>query len=144
MEVLSYEEYELECKKREEENETYLKIFMDELKEAGLTEKTINNHCSNVEFYLNTYLLREEPKEMVQGCYGLDLFFGYFFIRKCMWSSAASIKSTAASFKKFYKCMLKYDLIEEKDYEYLCQDIKENMKEWQSACREFDDLSFLY
>lgn len=57
MEELGYEEYELECKKREEENEIYLQLFEDDLKAAGLSDKTIKNHYQNVEFYLNTYLL---------------------------------------------------------------------------------------
>lgn len=139
MEELSYEEYELECKKREKENEIYLQLFEGDLKEAGLSDKTIKKHYQNVEFYLNTYLLGEEPKEMVEGCYGLEMYFGYFFIRKCMWSSPATIKSTAASLKKFYKCMLKYHKIEEKDYKYLCFNIKESMEDWKKECQKYDE-----
>ena len=31
---------------------------------------------------------------------------GYFFIRRCMCSTPSTVKGTAASIKKFYKCML--------------------------------------
>ena len=66
-------------------------------------------------------------------------FFGDFFIRKCMWSTPASIKSTAASLKKFYKCMLQHGYIDKESYDYLCFDIKENMEDWQEECAIYND-----
>lgn len=40
---------------------------------------------------------------MENGCKDeyLSDFFGYFFIRKCMWSTPDTVKSTIASLKKF-------------------------------------------
>ena len=102
---MNYEEYEMQCKQQQEKNNSYLEIFERDLMEAGLTHKTISNHVDNVEFYINDYLLREAPLEMQEGCGSkIDIFLGYFFIHKCMWSTPGT-KKTAASIKKFYKCM---------------------------------------
>ena len=76
---------------------------------------------------------------MDEGVYMIDMFLGYFFIRKCMWSTPASIKSTAASIKKFYKCMLDHGKIEKEDYNSLCSEIKEGMSDWQADCAQFND-----
>ena len=79
------DEYVRACKEREKENGVYLEEFEADLTGAGLKDKTIKNHLVNVDFYLNSYLLRDVPHEMRVGCYRLDDFFGYFFIRKCAW-----------------------------------------------------------
>lgn len=88
------------------------------------------------------------PLEMKAGCgYEIDSFLGDFFIRKDMWSTPATIKTTAASIKKFYKSMLGHGYVEKESYDVLCGDIKENMSEWQVACEEhnnFDAIEFEY
>lgn len=65
---MNYEEYEMQCKQQREKNNSYLGIFERDLMESGLTHKTISNHVSNVDFYINDYLLREAPLEMQEGC----------------------------------------------------------------------------
>lgn len=127
-----------------EKNNQYLDIFEEDLKAANLKPKTINNHLANIDFYINTYLLNYDPKEMTEGC-GTEIhfFLGDFFIRKAMWSTPASIKSTAASIKKFYKSMMEYGHVDKESYSILCDVIKENMSEWQDECEaynNFDDL----
>ena len=57
--VMTDEEYEIECKKQELRNEKFLKIFENDLMIAGLSKTTIGRHSRNVQFYINTYLLRE-------------------------------------------------------------------------------------
>ena len=84
-------------------------------------------------------MLREEPRPMGDGTEMLDMFLGYFFIRKCMWSTPGTIKSTAASIKKFYKCMSEHGKVAVSDYEYLCTEIKENMEYWQNDCAIYND-----
>lgn len=76
---------------------------------------------------------------MNDGTGMLDMFLGYFFIRKCMWSTPGTIKSTAASIKKFYKCMVEHGKVDVSDYEYLCSEIKENMDQWQTDCAIYND-----
>ena len=95
--MFDYEEYEKECNKIRQDNNELLSLFEEELLSSGLTTKTVNRHLANVDFYINEYLLREEPLPMVYGTAKVDMFLGDFFIRKCMWSTPSSIKSTAAS-----------------------------------------------
>lgn len=137
--MFDYEEYEKECDRIRKDNGELLSLFEDDLTNAGLSSKTIRRHLSNVDFYINEYLLREEPLTIEYGTAKLDTFLGDFFIRKCMWSTPASIKSTAASIKKFYKCILDHSKLDKKYYDYLCDDIKENLEQWQDECAIYND-----
>lgn len=134
------DKYEEECNRIEKENEKYLELFKSSLVDAGLTEKTIKQHIFNVEFYINTFLLYGDPLQMEEGCFRLDPFLGDYFIRKAMWSTPANIKTTAASIKKFYKCMCEHNIIDKCSYDFLCSDIKENMSFWQEECEEFNNF----
>ena len=137
---MDYEEYEFLCEKERTKNSKYLNVFKKGLEDSGLTHKTVRQHMDNVDFYVNEFLLREEPLPMEKGCGSMiSMFLGYFFIRKCMWSTPGNIKSTAASIKKFYQCMLKQEMIQKADYEYLCETIKDNMWKWQSDCEMYND-----
>ena len=137
MDEIDFEEYEEKCKLIKQENESLLEMFEKDLE--GLKQKTINRHLTNVDFYINTYLLREDAYDFTHGIWDIDDYLGYFFIRKCMWSTPGNIKSTAASIKKFYQCMLKQEMIQKADYEYLCETIKDNMWKWQSDCEMYND-----
>ena len=141
-----WEEYLKKSKANEERNEPFLKMFKDDLTEAGLSEKTIRRHVNNAHFYLNVYLDRAGVLPMEEGTSGFQLseFFGYFFIRKCMWSTPATIKSTAASLKKFYKCMLQHHKITQEQYDDVTYTIKCDIDDWQSECAEFNDMHFDY
>lgn len=136
---MDYEEYERLCEVRREENESYLNIFEESLMEAGLSDKTINSHLRNVHFYINEYLLREDAEPMMEGCYKVSDFLGYFFIRKCMWSTPVSIKSNAVSLKKFYKCMKDHGHIDAIDYETLTTTIRDEMEIWLEDCEAYND-----
>lgn len=135
-----YEEYESLCELRREENEKYLDIFEESLEQSGLSEKTIRKHISNVYFYLDTYLLREDANPMKEGCYLISGFLGDFFIRKCMWSTPATITSTATSIKKFYKCMYEHGHVEKLDYETLVTIIKDEKQFWIEDCEAYNDI----
>lgn len=137
--MFDYKEYEKECDRIRKDNDELLSLFEDDLTNAGLSSKTIRRHLSNVDFYINEYLLREEPLTIEYGTAKLDTFLGDFFIRKCMWSTPASIKSTAASIKKFYRCMLDHNKLDKKYYDCLCDDIKENLEQWQDECAIYND-----
>ena len=56
-----------------------------------------------------------------------------------MWSTPTTIKQNAASFKKFYKCMLEHGHIDQADYSALLADIKEGMPLWIADCEEFNN-----
>ena len=133
------EEYEKKCEEIRKENEKFLEIFENDLQAAGLKPRTISRHVNNVGFYLNEFLLYEDANPMPAGCLEIDNYLGYFFIRKCMWSTPATIKSTAASIKKFYKSMVDHGKLEREDYAYLCETIKARMEDWQADCEQFND-----
>lgn len=141
---MTYEEYEKACKIEEEKNNILLDIFEEDLKKAGLKDKTIRNHLSNVNFYINEFLFLDDACSFDEGINMLSEFLGYFFIHKCMWSTPATIKSTAASIKKFYKCMLEHGKIQIQDYVTLCECIKDNMDMWQEDCAIYNDPDSSY
>ena len=97
-----YEQCEIECERIRASNTELLDDFAAWLRGSDLTAKTINKHINNVDFYINAYLLYEDTIEPQEGARSVSMFLGYWFIKKAMWASAASIKSNAASLKKFY------------------------------------------
>ncbi len=122
------------------ENEGYLAEFLEDLDSSGLKEVTIRRHYQNASFYLNTYL----QNNLLRMAEGLDYstisdFLGNFFIRKCMWSTPASIKTTAASLKKFYKSMLDKGHIDEDAYNDFLDTISFSMEDWQADCEIYND-----
>lgn len=136
---MDYDEYLNKCESIHETNNQLLNLFAEDLAKSGLTNKTINRHVSNVNFYINEYLLNEDALTMESGITMLDRFLGDYFIRKCMWSTPGNIKTTAASIKKFYKCMLDHNKIPKEDYDYLSSEIKDSMKIWQEDCAMYND-----
>ncbi len=136
-----FDQYQQECKKIQKANEILLKEFEVWLKSSGLTEKTTTNHLSNIDFYINAYLLYEEAIEAKDGSSYVDDFNGYWFIKKAMWASQSSIKSNAASLKKFYTFIYEKGLIEKQQLANLKQTIKEEMPEWLSSLKRYDDPS---
>ena len=139
---MDYSNYEKEVERMKEKNSEYLKKFKGWLKKKGLADKTIKQHLSNVDLYINDFLNYYEVTEMKDGCYMLDGFLGDWFVHKCMWSSVNSIKQNAASIKKFYACMSEVGYIQKKDYEYLCCDIKESMEDWIKNMEIYDSDDF--
>ena len=125
--------------KNEDTNHEYLLLFQEDLENAGLKEKNIYNHLSNADLFINDFLGYRMNVTMEEGVTMLGDFLGDYFIRKCMWSSPSSVKTTAASLKKFYKSMAEHGKIEKKDYDYVCRDIKESMEYWQESCESYNN-----
>lgn len=139
---LDIEEYEKQLKEIKEKNKHYLKEFEKYLKDQNLSDKTINNHLNNMQFYLDEYLNYYEPTPMEEGIYDAGLYLSDWFIRKCLWSSKNSIKETAASIKKFYKCMAELGHVDKKEYEELADEIKENMPVYLENLESYEDGNF--
>lgn len=140
---MDYDEYLNKCDSIRGINNQLLNLFAENLAKSGRTNKTIRRHISNVDFYINKYLLLEDALAMESGTAMLDGFLGDFFIRKCMWSTPGNIKTTAASIKKFYKCMLDHNKISKEDFDLLSSEIKDSMKIWQEDCELFNDSDAL-
>ncbi len=136
-----YEKYEEDCTKIREQNDLLLDSFETWLKSTGLSEKVINNHLSNIDFYVNDYLLYEDAIEAEDGVSDVGEFLGYWFIKKAMWASKSSIKGNAASLKKFYTFMHEKQLIDIEDLTDLKKTIKADMPKWLETLSRYDDLS---
>lgn len=158
--------YEQRCSMVQEQNECYLEIFRQSL-EGKLSGKVIRRHLSNMDLFLNWFLTdyvehdwgKDEkagedsygPAPMEAGMGEVGEFLGYFMIRKCMDSTPASIRSAAASIKKFYKCMLEnkqYGKVSpwteegfREEYDDMLEHIKDRMEEWQADCAQYNDPS---
>lgn len=105
------EDYEIKLEENEKRNKIFINNFESWLNEKGLVKKTIRKHISNIDLFLNNYLVYSDISTMEEGVSDIDIFLGDWFIRKCMWSSKNSIKETASSIKKFYQCMSEYEYI---------------------------------
>lgn len=134
----AHEEYERAVAGRRRENDGYIDEFAAWLEQSRLAPATIRRHVNNVEFYLNTYLLREDALPMEEGCRRLGDFLGYFFIVKCMWSTPATTRSNVASLKKFYRCMLELGHIGQESYDELLDSIRDGKDEWVEACERYN------
>ncbi len=133
------DEYDKKSEEIRKENERYLELFKQDMEERRLSENTIRRHLQNAELYINDYLLYEDAYPMEDGLDKADMFFGDWYIRKCV-ATPGNMKSTAASIKKFYKSMLEHGFIEEKEYRFLNSNIKERMNDWIEECIRYYDF----
>ena len=136
-----YEQYEADCKKIRKTNNKILHDFEAWLKALKLKEKTIRKHTQNVDFYINEFLLYEDAVEAKDGALEIGMFLGYWFIKKAMWATPASIKSNAVSLKKFYTFLFENKQIDKEDLVDLKTRIKEDMPEWIATINRYDDKS---
>ncbi len=138
---MDYEQYEKECKRIRKENKKLISDFEKWLSDKNLSSKTIKTHTSNVDFYINEFLLYEDAVEAKDGASEIGMFLGYWFIKKAMWASPAHIKSNAGSMKKFYTFLFKNEQIDKEDLVDLKTRIKEDMPEWIAIINRYDDQS---
>jgi len=136
-----YKNYERECNSIREENEAFLGDFESWMLSKGLSRATAKKHCENIDFYINEFLLYESPKPASEGVDEVGMFLGYWFIRKAMWASESSIKANASSLKKFYVFMMERGEVEAVAVKDLKERIKEDLPEWVTTIRRYDDPS---
>jgi intergrase/recombinase len=139
MAKLDYEKYEADCEQQRAANDELLKEFRAWIKSTGLTDKTAKNHSSNVDFYINEFLLYEDVTKPEDGADGIGMYLGYWFIKKAAWSSAANVKGSSTSLTKFYTFLLEKKLIEAEVLLDLKATIKEEMADWLEQVEHFDD-----
>ncbi len=137
----NYAQYEKDCERIRAENQELLDEFEKWLQEKNLTERTIGKHIDNVDFYINEFLLNEEATPAKNGALDIGFFLGYWFIKKAMWSSKASIKSNAASLKKFYTFLQERGEVTREDLDSLKKIIKEEMPAWIATLERYEDPS---
>lgn len=136
-----FEYDEEKIKKYGKENEKLIEGFETYLEEKKLAPKTIKKHVRNASFYINDYVLEHHSAsaaEAIAPVY-LDDFFDWFFIRKCMWSSPATIKENASSIRKFYTFMYEKGHVEKQAYEDMKFHLKESVPEYCEDCQIYND-----
>ena len=129
---MSYENFDEEAAALREQNSELLKGYSAWLRKSGLKDSTIDKHISNVDFYINEYLTRDDFTLAKDGIDCLGGFFDWFFPKKTMWSSVSSVKSNVASLKKFYLYLSESGVIDTLEYGYMLNVIKEEMPDWLS------------
>jgi len=143
--TIDYQNYEQEAQKIRTSNKILLTEFESWLIESKLSSKTVKKHCSNIDFYINEYLLYTDaipPEEGMNGGY-VSMFLGYWFIRKALWASNTSIKNYATSLKKFGKFLLEKNKITDEDYTSIVTTIRDEMSDWQATLKRYDDPSIV-
>ncbi len=130
---------EEETEKIRKENKSLLDRFGEWLDEKGLSAKVIGDHLWNTDFFINEYLLYEDATHAREGAQKINIFLGYWFVKKAMWASCAAIKKNAVSLKKFYTFLYELGEIEKEDLEQLTSTIKEKMPEWLASMERYDD-----
>ena len=136
---MDYEKYEKGCKRIRKENIKLISGFKTWLSAKGLSPRTINKHASNVDFYVNEFLLYEDAVEAKDGAGEIGMFLGYWIIKKAMWANKTAIKENAASLKKFYQYLCEDDKVSEEAFSALKESIKEDMPEWLATMDRYDD-----
>jgi hypothetical protein len=134
-----YREYEEACETIRAANAELLREFETYLTHRGLTAKTVKQHGENVDFYINAYLLYDHPMTATEGSGRVGMYLGYWFIRKALCASPASIRSNAASLKKFYDFMAERKLVSGADVRKMRETIKEEMPRWVATVRRYDE-----
>ena len=139
-----YQTYENEVKQIKKENEGYLNLFYKTLQQKKLSDKTIKKHIDNASFYINEYLTYYDANHMKDGMHAIGIFFDEWFPRKALWSNETSTKETAASLKKFYKCMADHGYVDEEEYNDMCKEIKEFMPMWLLSYKNDTDFDIFF
>lgn len=130
----SYDEFEAACDKMREENNKLIELFAEDIK-GTLAPKTVKRHISNVDLYINAFLLHDEVLPFKVGLDKLQGFFGHFLIHTCLCSSPDTVSHMAGSLKKFYKCMMDHGKITEEEYKDFSEEIKYSKEDWMEECR---------
>ena len=131
---------EKDYKKLTKENKKIVDLFKHWLKNQNLSNKTMNSHLFNVDLFINEYLIDYQFVNPVKGIAYINDFMEDFFVRKCMWSNASSMKTTAASLKKFYQCLADHGKISEKDLNFVKTLIKNNIDFWIETVEEYNNF----
>lgn len=134
-----YEKYLAACEKIKKDNSLLLAEFSRRMQSEGLSAQTIEKHLSNLDFYLNHFLLYEAPLKAQEGIAKVDEFLGYWFIRKALWASKTAIKDYIAGLKRFYTFLNEKGLVSAEALGELKATMRENREEWLDSIGRFDE-----
>ncbi|WP_051910433.1 site-specific integrase [Carnobacterium pleistocenium] len=95
----------------------------------GLSEKTIERHIENLDYYLNIYLIEYEQATPINSTESAGNFLSNFFVEKNLASSSASLKQCGSSLKKLYQFLYEAGEISKTDLAEVNEFIKLDVQE---------------
>lgn len=132
-------------KKVIKQNNDLLNQFGEYLLQKDLKIKTINKHLDNLDLFLNHFLpyYAGNSENEIANIYDIvdefDNYFGDWYIKKVLYSSVSTLKSSLTSLKKFYKFLYEIGKIGKVDLETINSIIKENKDEWILKMEMYDN-----
>ena len=132
-------DFKSEMDARGEENKAFLREFERWLMAQGLSDKTVDRHWYNADYFLNGYLLDEQPLTMREGLEYVFDFLGTHLIQEAGWSKIRVLKENITSIKKFYQCMAERGHVSQKDYDDLVAMIAANKDRWYAENQSYID-----
>lgn len=134
-------DYDARTKRLISQNEKLIHRFASYLNKKKISERTIEKHCSNIDFYGHDYVIHytDDSLTLDKASHYIDGFLGSWFIRKCMWADEAAIKAYITSFKKFYGWLHETGALPKEIYDEFLQSIKDSKDTWLATMRKYDD-----
>lgn len=139
MESMDYDQW---VEAMEKANRSVLKEFEKSLIDQSLSDKTIRKHVDNIDLFVNMYQTSYSYcGTMFDGWNDFDDFIGYWFVRKCLWSSVSAIRGLVASLRKFYLFLAKTNYVTEEERAQANLILDDGMEKWIDELHEFDDFA---
>jgi site-specific recombinase XerD len=119
-------------------NQPILQDFRAWLEQSGLSEKTVESHIDNIDFFTH-YLVYYDPLKKLDEADSSDIwmFLTDWFPRKALWSSVTSVKSYLASFKKFFQWMGENGRVSSETVVDVLTTLKQDRDEFFEAVAEY-------
>jgi len=134
-----FEQHEQACNEIRKENAVLLTEFADWMRQQGVSERTVGMHLSNAAFYIQEFLLYEQPLRPQDGSGSIEMYLGYWFIRKGPIATPGTVKSTATSLIKFYSFLVENGSVTAGQLEAMRKTIKAGMPRMQERARRYND-----
>lgn len=131
--------YERSCAEIRKENTALLKEFAQRMRQQGLSDRTIGMHLANVGFYIQEFLLYEQPLRPTEGASSIGMYLGYWFIRKGPIATPGTIKTSATSLIKFYSFLVDKGVVASEQLVQMRQTVKTDMAHWQERARRYNN-----
>ena len=134
-----YEAYERECGVIRKENQVVLREFYDWMKARNKSERTAGMHFDNAAFYIQQFLLYEQPLRPHEGASSIGMYLGYWFIRKGAIATPGTVRTNATSLVQFYSFLVEKAKVPAKNLDQMRKTIKAEMKDWQERARRYNN-----
>ena len=116
-----------------------LKEFAQWMRQQDVSERTVGMHLSNAAFYIQEFLLYEQPLRPGEGASSIGMYLGYWFIRKGPIASPGTVRTSATSLVRFYSFLVEKGLVTAEQLVRMRQTIKAEMAQWQERARRYSD-----